>query len=232
VANNLLILIGAAAGAYYLFKDKENTECRDGFKWDPELRACVQIPVPPVPPVNCPEGFRYDAESNSCVAIEGGETVPPQCEEGFRYNADTGACEQIPAPPEPTCKVDSLAPVLAGQRLLKIGCKGNAVKELQIALVHWWELDLCKRYGTGGKFEDGIFGPNTRKALEGFQQASGLTRDGILGQKSLNYLKAYFDNKQHSYGNAPDELAGDARVIRNFQDARAPVTGGVCSLYD
>lgn len=231
MANNLLILIGAAAGAYYLFKDKQSTECRDGFKWDPELGACVQIPAPPVPPVNCPEGYRYDAESNSCVAIEvGADPVPPQCGEGFQYNATTGVCEQIPAPPEPTCTINDLAPVLAGARVISKGCKGKGVKELQTALVHFFELDLCAQYG-GGKFDDGKFGPNTEKAVKAFQSAANLTRDGIVGKNTVGSLKNYFDSGQHTYAGAGDELADDARVIRDFQDARTPVTGGVCGLY-
>lgn len=221
---NLLILLGAAAGAYYLVKGRDestSTECREGFVWDPQLRACVQIPVPPVPPVNCPTGYRYDAQSNSCVAVEGqADPVPPQCENGFVYNPETGACEQIPEPPEPSCVVNSLAKVQSGQRVLQKGCKGTAVKELQRALVHFFEVDLCKQYGVS-KFDDGKFGPATEKAVKAFQNAGKLTRDGKVGKNTLVSLKVYFDKGNHSY---PD-------IVKDFQDARAAVSGGVCGLY-
>ena len=220
----LPILVGV--GAYLYFRRGE--KCREGFRWDAELGACVQIPSEPKP-VKCPDGYTYDAATNACVATSG-EVVPPECEEGFSWDAELGACVQIPAPPEPSCVISDLGKVLSGGRTLTVGCEGKAVKELQRALVHFFEVDLCKQYGIS-KFDDGKYGSSTEKAVKTFQNAAGLTRDGKVGKNTLASLKDYFDKGNHSYANAPAELDDDARVIRDFRDARAPVTGGVCGLY-
>jgi N-acetylmuramoyl-L-alanine amidase len=57
---------------------------------------------------------------------------------------------------------------------LKIGSKGNEVKELQ-RLLHL--------------YEDGIFGPITEEAVKEFQKANGLTVDGVVGDKTWAKLK-------------------------------------------
>jgi len=220
----LPILVGVGAFLYF----RRGEKCREGFRWDAELGACVQIPAKPQP-VTCPEGYTYDAATNACVASSG-EVVPPTCEDGFQWDAELGACVQIPAPPEPSCTVSDLGTVLSGSRILQKGCDGKAVKELQRALAHFFELDLCQQYGVS-KWDDGKYGSATEKAVRTFQNAAGLTRDGKVGKNTLASLKDYFDKGNHSYANAPAELDDDARVIRDFRDARAPVAGGVCGLY-
>ena len=223
------ILAGLGAYAYFASR-REPTKCRDGFQWDPEIGACVQIPKEPAPPVKCPDGFEYDPETNSCVPFDGSEPVPPQCEEGFQLDPVTNTCVQVPQPPEPSCIVNDLQKVLSGSRVLRKGCEVKAVKELQRALVHFFEVNLCEQYGVS-TFDDGKFGPATESALKAFQNAAKLERDGIAGPNTVNVLKTYFDGRNHSYANAPAELDSDARVIRDFRDARTPVTGGVCALY-
>ncbi|WP_284143281.1 L,D-transpeptidase family protein [Metabacillus flavus] len=61
---------------------------------------------------------------------------------------------------------------LANSGTLKKGSKGPAVKELQQKLT-------ALGYNTKGT--DGVFGPNTEKAVLAFQKASRLTADGIVG---------------------------------------------------
>lgn len=56
-------------------------------------------------------------------------------------------------------------------KTLRKGDKGEDVKNLQIAL---------------GIESDGIFGPNTEKAVKQWQAQHGLTVDGIVGQKTWN----------------------------------------------
>lgn len=56
------------------------------------------------------------------------------------------------------------------------GCKGGAVRRLQT-----WLNDV---QGAGGIAEDGDFGPATDTAVRAFQQAQGLTADGIVGAKT------------------------------------------------
>ena len=59
-------------------------------------------------------------------------------------------------------------------RLLKKGCKGNDVKELQSTL--------------GGLSVDGIFGKLTRARVISFQRDNGLAQDGIVGRNTAHKL--------------------------------------------
>jgi len=61
--------------------------------------------------------------------------------------------------------------------VLRRGAKGAPVKELQAKL---------------GLPDDGIFGPNTEAKVRAFQQAQGLTADGVVGAKSWAALDAAF----------------------------------------
>lgn len=60
--------------------------------------------------------------------------------------------------------------------IVKRGCKGGAVRRLQT-----WLNDV---QGDGGLAEDGDFGLATDAAVRAFQQAQGLTVDGVVGQKT------------------------------------------------
>lgn len=63
-------------------------------------------------------------------------------------------------------------------RVLEYGSKGDDVLSLQI---------LLKGHGCNGKMNkklDGIFGKNTKGAVELFQKKHGLTVDGIVGEKT------------------------------------------------
>ena len=62
--------------------------------------------------------------------------------------------------------------------MLRLGSKGARVRELQALLV---------RAGYQVK-EDGDFGPSTKKALRAFQQAKGLTVNGVYGPETEKLL--------------------------------------------
>ena len=64
---------------------------------------------------------------------------------------------------------------------LKGGCKGEAVKSLQILLIG-------KNYSCGSYGTDGSFGSATAKAVINFQKANGLTADGIVGPATWTKL--------------------------------------------
>lgn len=68
---------------------------------------------------------------------------------------------------------------------LKNGSTGDGVREMQDVLA-----DL--RYDLKGTFSkgraDGIFGPETDKAVRRFQQEQGLSVDGIAGRQTLTRL--------------------------------------------
>lgn len=68
-----------------------------------------------------------------------------------------------------------------GSNLLKVGSRGDAVKDLQTKL---------KAYGYYPGGIDGIFGSVTLTAVEEFQQANKLTVDGIVGDKTRAALNS------------------------------------------
>lgn len=60
-----------------------------------------------------------------------------------------------------------------GGRALRLGSRGQAVRDVQIAL---------------GTRADGVYGPNTRSAVISFQQRAGLRVDGIVGPQTRRAL--------------------------------------------
>ena len=59
--------------------------------------------------------------------------------------------------------------------IIKLGDKGDAVKQIQKAL---------------GIKADGDFGPKTEEAVKKFQSANKLKPDGIVGEKTYTSLKS------------------------------------------
>ena len=64
--------------------------------------------------------------------------------------------------------------------VLKQGSTGSEVKTVQQKLKNWG-------YYSGAV--DGIYGAQTKKAVEFFQRKNGLTVDGIVGKNTWNKLK-------------------------------------------
>lgn len=80
-----------------------------------------------------------------------------------------------------------------GTRLLKKGCQGEDVRELQRLLVQ-----LGYNLGTFGPAGDGIdgdFGKATQDAVIAFQTAAGIEIDGQFGKASLAALKEALERK-------------------------------------
>lgn len=93
------------------------------------------------------------------------------------YGQDAGAGEAIELPE------DAL-----GRRILKKGCQGEDVRELQRLLIQLgYELG---DWGPNHDGADGEFGTATLKALLAFQAAAALEVDGLFGPASLSALKA------------------------------------------
>ena len=95
--------------------------------------------------------------------------------------------------PEPTKK-----PKQPSSDRLKLGDSGDAVKQLQEKL---WYLG----YYTGSR--SGNFNSATRTAVMNFQQAKGLSRDGIAGQKTLTMVDKAWNAAKKNAGSLPDEAA-------------------------
>jgi peptidoglycan hydrolase-like protein with peptidoglycan-binding domain len=66
-------------------------------------------------------------------------------------------------------------------RNLKMGCKGNDVKALQILLIG-------RGYSCGSAGADGDFGNATDSAVRKYQRAKGLEVDGIAGKGTMSSL--------------------------------------------
>jgi hypothetical protein len=75
----------------------------------------------------------------------------------------------------------SLKLVLPASGKLTLGDTGSAVKTLQKALV---------QLGSGALTADGNFGSLTERAVAAFQQAHGLTGDGVVGAKTAAAINA------------------------------------------
>lgn len=73
-------------------------------------------------------------------------------------------------------------------RVLKKGCKGADVRELQKQLIN-------KGYNCGKWGIDGSFGNDTVKAVKKFQKAHKLTQDGIVGPATAHKLGWTFKGK-------------------------------------
>lgn len=74
-------------------------------------------------------------------------------------------------------------------RYLREGTSGKDVRAIQQALVLW--LATGPRplgLNRGQRFDDGIFGPRTKSAVQEFQRSQGLVADGIVGPLTLAAL--------------------------------------------
>jgi murein L,D-transpeptidase YcbB/YkuD len=74
------------------------------------------------------------------------------------------------------------------RRMLRQGCIGNDVAELQHALNTW-------NAGIKAIAEDGKFGPQTKLMVELFQDAMNLKKDGIVGPQTWKALDPYLEQK-------------------------------------
>jgi flagellum-specific peptidoglycan hydrolase FlgJ len=63
---------------------------------------------------------------------------------------------------------------------LRVGSRGPEVSKLQ---------DALRKAGFNPGKTDGVFGPKTQAAVRSFQQAKGLTVDGIAGKQTLGALR-------------------------------------------
>lgn len=82
------------------------------------------------------------------------------------------------------------------------GSRGDEVREIQTRLA---------ALGYYGGTIDGIYGTQTKKAVQKFQQDRGLTADGIAGKQTLNALNISDDDYSDGYSSADYNLL--ARII-------------------
>lgn len=103
---------------------------------------------------------------------------------------------------------------LLGTRLLKKGCKGEDVRQLQEALMSLgYELP---KYGA-----DGDFGSETETAVKQLQKAADITVDGQYGDESHAALMALLAELAEDEDDAPAQAAGKIRVTGGTVNIRA-----------
>ena len=176
-------------------------------------------------------GFKYNSKdntwSNGTITVSGSDIDSADIDDNILITSKTKK-ELLKKPPEKTPdnpgdknKEDypyGKASETSGN--IKQGAKGNAVKAIQYALNKLG-------YGNSGTSSvDGIFGPNTTKAVKAFQKAMGIKPDGIIGTNTREKFKA----KKYLTGGLADytglawldgskskpELVLNARDTQNF----------------
>lgn len=125
-------------------------------------------------------GIVSEVKNSQIVVLEGNrkESV------GYRTIGINGKTIRGFAVPDYAKKADKVVKVETSKgectvnlNVLKKGDEGKQVKALQILLIGYG-------YKCGTTGADGDFGLNTQKAVKKYQQAKGLTADGIVGEKT------------------------------------------------
>jgi peptidoglycan hydrolase-like protein with peptidoglycan-binding domain len=94
--------------------------------------------------------------------------------------------------------------------LLKIGSKGDEVKEVQAKL---------------GLNDDGIFSPGTEKVVKAGQTANGLSADGIIG--SITFGRMFSGAPSNANGQAVADIQGVSLEGFDFKKLTSLVPGEV-----
>jgi hypothetical protein len=109
---------------------------------------------------------------------------------------------------------------------LKLGCKGDNIKEFQQEL-----LDSCQKLPRKGV--DGWYGPETKAAVMAFQKENGLTVDGVAGPKTLAALKSGEKNCAGKEPEKPEKPeAPEAPEVNPSTDPSAGKTQGYADMGD
>ncbi len=93
-----------------------------------------------------------------------------------------------------------------GDRILKKGCQGDDVKQLQLDLMALgYKLP---KYGA-----DGDFGSETESAVKAFQRAQGIEVDGIVGAQTLERIEYYLEGEDETETPQQDEEPSGPVII-------------------
>lgn len=144
---------------------------------------------------------------------------------GSRINAKTGAKTgseptiNTSKPAETTINTNAAAPTLNTSKTLSYntGVRSDDVKSLQGALNSLgYNLE-----------EDGIFGANTKKAVEDYQRKNGLQVDGIVGNQTYTALNNALSTQGTMPSTAAQTIAANAA---SKEPTPAPATAAVPTL--
>ncbi len=93
-----------------------------------------------------------------------------------------------------------------GQPTIRLNAKGDALKRAQRGL---------RRTPNPSLVVDGIFGPQTEKAVEEFQEGAGLVVDGVVGPATWNALPDGGPMPTLQQGSHGDAVRGLQTVLTN-----------------
>lgn len=143
----------------------------------------------------------YGSGNNAHISLAESESALRQLREQFREAKEQGASDieawrtataVSPGPQQPLQSNDRLegTPRTRGESamadgVLKVGDRGPEVQSLQTTLN---ALGYKGRDGQPLETKSGVFGPETKHALESFQSAHGLDIDGKAGRQTLPAL--------------------------------------------
>jgi hypothetical protein len=88
----------------------------------------------------------------------------------------------------------SLNDVLKNNKVIKLGDRGNSITELQNLLSNDYKFILTD-FGNYENWNDGIFGKNTKLAVEKFQLDNNLDVTGVVNKQTLYRLIDIYKNK-------------------------------------
>lgn len=119
--------------------------------------------------------------------------------------------------------IGTVQPIMLGDRMLKKGCTGNDVKQLQERLI-------LLGYDCGSYGADGDFGAATERAVKAFQKDNGLEIDGIFGEKSFAKME---ELTQDNGGEITQEPEPEQPQTPDAEQKTVyTVTGGSVYLWD
>jgi murein DD-endopeptidase MepM/ murein hydrolase activator NlpD len=129
-------------------------------------------------------------------------------------------------PEAPTAGADTMAQSLATSLSAQAPPKSTLSKGMNSPEVKGLQKTLNEKLGTNLKL-DGDFGANTQKALRQFQQAQGLTADGVAGPKTWAKLGSSENSaKQPAAEGAKGATSADEGKAGKF---RSPIPGAKIS---
>ncbi len=103
-----------------------------------------------------------------------------------------------------------------GHKALRVGSKGDDVKELQLNLI-------SLGYSVGKSGADGKFGPATKAAVLQYQKDNGLKVDGVVGNQTMNSISYNMKSSYYSsYYSSKPKLPSTCTAV---QEARKEAKG-------
>lgn len=112
----------------------------------------------------------------------------------------------------------SIEDIKSGNAILKVGSRGDSVEQVQNAL---------------GIDADGIFGPNTKKAVENFQDENGLKVDGIVGKNTIAKMNISGGGLENTGSQSAEAKSAGYRIGELFGEGvkNFVITIGKITLY-